>query len=104
VKTEGGNNINDIDESEFSEQDIVTCLRGDHPTTKYCFLVNACVCRWLPDIGYIAQNLIEIDQLYQACCEYLRKAGKEYPSLEEAKKAAMRENWARWEEMPLTWQ
>jgi hypothetical protein len=65
---------------------------------------NACVCRWLPDIGYIAQNLIEIDQLYQACCEYLRKAGKEYPSLEEAKKAAMRENWARWEEMPLTWQ
>ena len=95
--------MNDIDESEFSEQDVVTCLRGDHPTTKYCFLVKSCICRWLPDIGYLAVSLIEIEELAQACDEYLRKAGKEYPSLEEARKAAMRENWPRWEEMPLTW-
>jgi hypothetical protein len=94
--------MNDIDETEFSEQDIISCLRGNQPTTKYCFIAKRSIYQWHPDTGHLTANLIEIEELAQACLEYLRKAGKEYPSLEEARKAAMRDNWPRWEEMPVT--
>ena len=88
-----------VHRSHVTEEKILEAISLDG-VVDFTFAVASLVYKWVPDIGCLADALIDDQTLADACVDYLRTKGRCYACLADVQKMARLENWPNWKKFP----
>jgi hypothetical protein len=83
-----------------SDEEVLACFSEAQIPIECWFLLDDLVFTWDPINAYFSSSIIENDDLYLACKEYLRRRGMVFSSLPAVKLYAAEHHWPNYHLMP----